>query len=179
MDIISSATVSQNATVCQSRSRCKNPLNLVTMCRSSSAIRCLCRCLTRSVWMCQGSNAARCQFRDRSRCPSNRAIRCLRRSASKFQSKSRNRFLQKFPKRFARTVMDMAEGMVALLVLMVLADLLVDSTEANLVDILAALAVGRVVLGGHDGIQSKHIISQPLQITKVTQCSRQQAKIFL
>ena len=54
--------------------------------------------------------------------------------------------------------MDMAEGMGALLVLMVLADLLVDSMEANLVDILAALAVGRVVLGGHDGIQSKHII---------------------
>merc|ERR1712106_81163 len=95
-------------------------------------------------------NATVCQFRSQSKCLSNRAIRCLRRSVSKFQSKSRNRFLQKFPKRFARTVMDTAEGMVALVVLMVLADLLVDSTVGNLVDILAALAVGRVVLGGHD-----------------------------
>ena len=48
--------------------------------------------------------------------------------------------------------MDTAEGMLALVVLMVLADLLVDSTEANLVDILVDLAVGRVVMGGHDGI---------------------------
>jgi hypothetical protein len=48
--------------------------------------------------------------------------------------------------------MDTAEGMLALVVLMVLADLLVDSTEANLVDILADLVVGRVVMGGHDGI---------------------------
>ena len=48
--------------------------------------------------------------------------------------------------------MDTAEGVLALAVLMVLADLLVDSTEGSLVDILAALAVGRVVLGGHDVI---------------------------
>ena len=50
--------------------------------------------------------------------------------------------------------MDTAEEVLALAVLMVLADLLVDSTEANLEDIWAALAVGKVVLGGHehDGI---------------------------
>ena len=71
--------------------------------------------------------------------------------------------------------MDMAEGVLALVVVIVVAEALVDSTEAN----LAALVVERVVLGGHDGIQSKHIILQPLQITKVTQCSGQQAKIFL
>jgi len=47
--------------------------------------------------------------------------------------------------------MDTAEVMVvALVVLMALVDLLVDSTEVNLVDILADLGVGRVVLGGHE-----------------------------
>merc|ERR1719391_1486847 len=107
--------MSQNATVCQSKSRCKNPLNLVTM--------------------CQGSSATRCLFRDQSKCLSNPAIRCLLRSVSKFQSKSRSRFLQKFQRRFVRTVMDTAEAMAALQVLMALADLLVDSTEVNLADL--------------------------------------------
>ena len=71
--------------------------------------------------------------------------------------------------------MDTVEAMAALLVLMALADLLVDSTEVNLADILADLAVARVVLGGHDGIQSEHSLSQQPQITKDTQCPEKQA----
>ena len=162
-DITSSATVFHSATVCQSRSRCKNPLNLATMFQSSSASRWQCKCQTRSVWKCQGSNAVKCQFRGQSKCLSSLATRCPKRSVSKSQSKFRNRFQQKSPKRFARTVMDTAE--------MVVGDPLVDSTEANLV----ALVVGRLVLGGNDGIQSKQMLPQQKQITKATQFSRQQA----
>merc|ERR1711970_962195 len=102
------------------------------MFQSSSATRCQCKCQTRSVWTCQGSNAAKCQFRSQFRCLSSRATRCQRRSVCKFQSKFRNRFQQKYPKRFARTVMDMAEGVLALVVVIVVAEALVDSTEANL-----------------------------------------------
>ena len=63
--------------------------------------------------------------------------------------------------------MDTAEEVLALAVLMVLADLLVDSTEGSLVDSLAALAVGRVVLGGHDVIYPNIFYRNPYRSQKL------------
>jgi len=80
---------------------------------------------------------------------------------SKFLFKSQNRFPQKSQKRFVRTVLDTVG--VALVVLIVLAGLLADSTGVNLVDILEALEVERAAMDGHDEVKTNLIVTRTVQ----------------